>query len=545
MSKLIFRYRNGVLRPMKVDDIVDPDGLYRYENRTPKYDVKNKHYSNTDAFSIPNVKCRECGKEVFYYENKNGARVLFDFLGPPWPIHPCYESEKNKFKSQSLPVKEDDWFPLIIQKSILLTMGGIRIQGEHEGKIVRFEFDAKDFARMKCVPETIKNMLCFINPNKRSSVQIHNGRNVYKTRFTLSKSVDTEQATNTPVVDDLTRLVQYEVKIIRDDFKTTITFQHQKNEYTYDVDNKILDPHFLDYNNFYIYCESKGINIKFYFFSKLTGCRFDLDSSTNSLINAAHYLNYFHIKSIKNTEDGYLILKGIYQGRKLSLTSQNLKLTNSQVLINNIRSHQLSLFIKKTATTENGTDTYWLNTKDKEGKLRYEGFVVCRSNILSMNESTTYKSHTYYLSPLMKPTGIDSIKIMKPESSIKAKVKILRQVTNEEILVSLVINTSEISLIIKSNRIALSQLDIDMRAIGADVRIGRNNEEKLTLIVNKNIIGVFTPTKQVSEPLVTKTTPLKKHDIQNTISKNSGNVNISTNVIAHAFIDALKVVKPI
>ena len=46
---------------------------------------------NIDAFTIPKVRCQHCGGKVFYYENTNGSKVFFDFLGPPWPKHSCEE----------------------------------------------------------------------------------------------------------------------------------------------------------------------------------------------------------------------------------------------------------------------------------------------------------------------------------------------------------------------------------------------------------------------------------------------------------------------
>lgn len=34
--------------------------------------------------------CRECGEPVFYHTNGHGDSVLFDDLGPPWPVHWCW-----------------------------------------------------------------------------------------------------------------------------------------------------------------------------------------------------------------------------------------------------------------------------------------------------------------------------------------------------------------------------------------------------------------------------------------------------------------------
>lgn len=42
--------------------------------------------------------CHYCGRDVFYYENEHGVRVLFEALGKPWAKHRCreYLNRKNK-----------------------------------------------------------------------------------------------------------------------------------------------------------------------------------------------------------------------------------------------------------------------------------------------------------------------------------------------------------------------------------------------------------------------------------------------------------------
>lgn len=40
----------------------------------------------TRAFS---TKCRYCGEEVFFFFCTCGTKLLFESLGPPWPIHNC------------------------------------------------------------------------------------------------------------------------------------------------------------------------------------------------------------------------------------------------------------------------------------------------------------------------------------------------------------------------------------------------------------------------------------------------------------------------
>ena len=48
-------------------------------------------WSCQSSYTIPNVQCWECGQAVFFHRSPNGGSVLFDALGPPWPIHPCFE----------------------------------------------------------------------------------------------------------------------------------------------------------------------------------------------------------------------------------------------------------------------------------------------------------------------------------------------------------------------------------------------------------------------------------------------------------------------
>jgi hypothetical protein len=38
------------------------------------------------------TKCQECGAGIFFHTNGFGDAVFFDDLGPPWPIHWCFES---------------------------------------------------------------------------------------------------------------------------------------------------------------------------------------------------------------------------------------------------------------------------------------------------------------------------------------------------------------------------------------------------------------------------------------------------------------------
>jgi hypothetical protein len=45
-------------------------------------------WCNSRAYPL---RCRYCHEHVFYFTCDHGCRVLFDELGPPWPVHNCQE----------------------------------------------------------------------------------------------------------------------------------------------------------------------------------------------------------------------------------------------------------------------------------------------------------------------------------------------------------------------------------------------------------------------------------------------------------------------
>lgn len=56
----------------------------------------NPHHDYGDCVSktFP-IRCKICGKEVFYYSCTCGSKVFFDELGPPWPKHNCGSHNKS------------------------------------------------------------------------------------------------------------------------------------------------------------------------------------------------------------------------------------------------------------------------------------------------------------------------------------------------------------------------------------------------------------------------------------------------------------------
>ena len=76
-----------------------------------------------ESFVNPNARCPVCGDEVFFYQSPDGGRVFFDELGPPWPKHPCTDSQSvpgalnpAKLPSPALaPLwKKKGWRPFVI-----------------------------------------------------------------------------------------------------------------------------------------------------------------------------------------------------------------------------------------------------------------------------------------------------------------------------------------------------------------------------------------------------------------------------------------------
>jgi hypothetical protein len=39
--------------------------------------------------------CWWCGDEVYFHRDENGGSVLVDRLGPPWPVHPCWDEYRE------------------------------------------------------------------------------------------------------------------------------------------------------------------------------------------------------------------------------------------------------------------------------------------------------------------------------------------------------------------------------------------------------------------------------------------------------------------
>ncbi|MBD2779795.1 hypothetical protein [Xenorhabdus szentirmaii] len=187
MGKTIFRTINGRVVPMSVDDefIANHDIHIRPYVVTPKHQSKDRKLNTKSSFLIPNATCQKCGKDAFYYENSYGSRVLFDALGPPWPIHPCYAEFVEKKRTETT-AEFLGWEPVFIEKGVLTSSGGLRIQGRLNKEEIRFIFDEKTFARMRISLEDATALIVFASKEK-GKAQTHNGKNEFVTRYEVVK----------------------------------------------------------------------------------------------------------------------------------------------------------------------------------------------------------------------------------------------------------------------------------------------------------------------------------------------------------------------
>jgi ribosomal protein S27AE len=147
------------------------------------------------SFTIPNATCPMCGSSVFYYENRYGSKVWFDDLGPPWPIHGCFENnsvqaifsrnvdpndDQNtqlsiiKLKKLNLSVPRSAniispiWIPCIIQRNI---------QRDQKSYITAQIFDEYKkqrtvFLMLNASDISNKNYICFLKDYDADSCEV-------------------------------------------------------------------------------------------------------------------------------------------------------------------------------------------------------------------------------------------------------------------------------------------------------------------------------------------------------------------------------------
>ena len=55
---------------------------------------------DTGARLVHPTSCWWCEEDVYFFRDENGGCALFDSLGPPWPIHACWEDHRSSISSE-------------------------------------------------------------------------------------------------------------------------------------------------------------------------------------------------------------------------------------------------------------------------------------------------------------------------------------------------------------------------------------------------------------------------------------------------------------
>jgi len=56
----------------------------------------------------PNYVCKCCGARVYFFQSSSGGKVLFDYLGQPWPKHDCLGITYFR-KKEKLKISPNEW----------------------------------------------------------------------------------------------------------------------------------------------------------------------------------------------------------------------------------------------------------------------------------------------------------------------------------------------------------------------------------------------------------------------------------------------------
>lgn len=203
MAEYIYRVINGSTRRIEVEDIYagDPASESSRRRQIPKQNFDKSTYSTPESFTNPNAICKECGQKVFYYEHANGAKVLFDQLGPPWPLHPCYEANHNNQhlaeRMIASPIMEPGWEPLFIEKMVEVEHSKmIRVQAKNSTTSIRFELKLEQLKRFHIPIAKIELLLMMSRKlsGDLAEIQIHDGKQHWKVRGQAVGCKDTDVA---------------------------------------------------------------------------------------------------------------------------------------------------------------------------------------------------------------------------------------------------------------------------------------------------------------------------------------------------------------
>lgn len=212
MRELIFRNIGGRVVPIHVETERHPDALSISRYQVPKRPFDPKAYATERAFVNPNAVCGQCGASVYYYEHPNGARVLFDQLGPPWPKHPCYEAGQainrtviTQAATAAGPLwVQEGWQPLFYQKHILLLSGAaLRVQACTKRYQVIFEVPLATLQQRSIQIEQVCRLLMQAKEGAgKALIQIHDGSHAFE--ITTKNISQVEQAAPLQTATQLT-----------------------------------------------------------------------------------------------------------------------------------------------------------------------------------------------------------------------------------------------------------------------------------------------------------------------------------------------------
>lgn len=79
--------------------------------------LESTDWSLGDSHVNPNARCPKCQQKVFFYRSPEGGAVYFDRLGPPWPKHPCMDSNGEEVQDKTTKV---GWWPFLCDEMIPL-----------------------------------------------------------------------------------------------------------------------------------------------------------------------------------------------------------------------------------------------------------------------------------------------------------------------------------------------------------------------------------------------------------------------------------------
>jgi len=82
----------------------------------------------TDEAQTYKTNCWWCGVDVCYHTNGYGDSILFDSLGSPWEVHPCWEEHREKHKNVEI-------FDLKVEQFNCLVLSGAIRRLQAEGDI--------------------------------------------------------------------------------------------------------------------------------------------------------------------------------------------------------------------------------------------------------------------------------------------------------------------------------------------------------------------------------------------------------------------------